>query len=543
MSMSPENQASSPAISQAPSSGDAPPVALKSNEGSVSVIIAAHNGQRYIGEALQSVIQQSHAPLEIIVVDDSSRDGTKHIVEQYPTARYVRVDYSNTPRTRQHGALLARGHWLAFLDQDDIWMPDKLSHQLRYLHENPALDAVIGMQYIFLQPGYEKPHWLKHNFLERPLPGYLPSALVVNREKLIASGGFEPTLHLSSDVAFFLSAAALGIKVGSITEVVVKRRIHDQNDSHDVNGIQAGILKAIKQSLVLRRTTNRTIPSSPTVTLIAHEGLSDKASANSKSGIKTQTVTQPKACAPKISVIVAVYNGENYLREAINSVLTQDYPNIELVVVNDGSSDGTARLLEDYVLKNYAGRTTIAHQSNQGLGPARNAGIGQATGEYFAFLDHDDWWATAKLKKQMQLMRSADNDPLVFSYVAQFLCPTLSEEKQQQIRVDTQPMPGPVAGTLLVSRQRFDEVGEFWKQNESGDFIDWYLRATDLNLPMVMCPEVHLYRRIHRSNMGRQPDKYDRRAYLKALKSSLDRRRNAQQPPDHTRPPPLNDTP
>jgi glycosyltransferase involved in cell wall biosynthesis len=88
---------------------------------------------------------------------------------------------------------------------------------------------------------------------------------------------------------------------------------------------------------------------------------------------------------PKVSIIIPVYNGEDFLSQAINSVLAQTYQNIEVIVVDDGSTDGTRQIIESY------GKKIIAiHKSNGGVASALNVGIQHATGEYIAWLSHDD---------------------------------------------------------------------------------------------------------------------------------------------------------
>lgn len=223
---------------------------------------------------------------------------------------------------------------------------------------------------------------------------------------------------------------------------------------------------------------------------------------------------------PKISVILSVYNGQNYVREAIDTVLAQDYPNVELVVVNDGSTDHTAQIIEAY-----ADRLLLITQVNKGLGAGRNAGVQASNGDYLSFIDHDDCWESCKLTRQMELIASSSEDPLVFTNVRQFICPTLTEEERLRLRVPGESMPGFIAGTLLLSRSRFNEVGRFFEINQVGEFVDWYLRAQEKRLPIQMMDDVLLYRRIHKTNMGRQAEAYDRQAYLRILKASLVRRR------------------
>lgn len=221
-----------------------------------------------------------------------------------------------------------------------------------------------------------------------------------------------------------------------------------------------------------------------------------------------------------ISVIIPVFNGAQYVAEAIESVLAQDYPAVEIIAVNDGSTDDSAR-----VLQGFGERIRIVSQTNRGLGASRNAGIAVARGELLAFLDHDDWWEPTKLSQQMAYWQEAKTDPLVFGLVQQFACPTLPAAERAQLLINERLMPGYFAGTLLLSRRRFEEVGPFIEVKQVGEFIEWYSRAMERGIPVVLLNQLATHRRIHQHNMGRQPDLYARTDYLKILKAHLVRQR------------------
>jgi len=106
---------------------------------------------------------------------------------------------------------------------------------------------------------------------------------------------------------------------------------------------------------------------------------------------------------PLVSAILPIRNGQEHMRQAIDSVLAQTYPRVETVIVNDGSTDDTRRIIESY-----GDRVVAVHQENTGVAGARNAGISRSRGQFVAFLDCDDWWRPEKIEKQVAAM--LDND-------------------------------------------------------------------------------------------------------------------------------------
>lgn len=109
-----------------------------------------------------------------------------------------------------------------------------------------------------------------------------------------------------------------------------------------------------------------------------------------------ETRSDDKFEPAKVSVVMPVYNGLRYVEETLNSVRTQSHPNLEIIVVDDGSTDGTIEYLQEQP------DVVAMSQANQGPGAARNAGAARATGEWLAFIDADDLWEPEKLRKQLE---------------------------------------------------------------------------------------------------------------------------------------------
>jgi glycosyltransferase involved in cell wall biosynthesis len=220
----------------------------------VSIIIPAYNGELYLREAIESILAQDYKHYEILVLDNGSKDRTAEIAQSFPQVQYTYSEKADTALARNRGVTLARGEYLALLDQDDTWTPDKLTKQVQFLESQQHYGAVIGLQRMYLQAGYSKPHWLKQAFLEKPQFAYLPSALMIRRSAFSITDNFNTAFPFTSDVLWFMKAHHQGIPIGILDEVIVHRRIHEDNASNKHLELQKELLAAIKYSLAERRT-------------------------------------------------------------------------------------------------------------------------------------------------------------------------------------------------------------------------------------------------------------------------------------------------
>lgn len=219
---------------------------------------------------------------------------------------------------------------------------------------------------------------------------------------------------------------------------------------------------------------------------------------------------------PLVTVVIPVHNCEGYLEEAIESVLGQTYRPVELIIVDDGSTDGSGAVARRFRTLRYC------RQPHAGQSAARNRGVALAQGSYLAFLDADDVWVVDKLARQMAAFDADPNLSMVFGFVQQFR--RSSEGAGLEDDPLGLPLAGPIAGTMLVRRGSFLRVGPFASGWRVGEFLDWYARALEAGLTSIMLPEVVLKRRVHGQNLGvRHRD--SRHDYLHILKASLDRRR------------------
>ena len=227
----------------------------------------------------------------------------------------------------------------------------------------------------------------------------------------------------------------------------------------------------------------------------------------------------------RISTFIAAYNAERYVAQALDSVLAQTLPSNEIIVVDDGSTDGTAD-----VLRSFAGRVRLIPQQNRGPARALNVAIAASTGDTYAFLDCDDLWEPDKLRMQGAALSSDHDLEAVFGYVRQFASPDLDSKAVREYVVPEGPQPGISKNALLIRREAFERVGRFNEELTASDFVDWYARANILGLRWRMLPEVVALRRHHPGNAGRLLRSRAHDETLLGLKRSVDLRRQRQAP-------------
>jgi glycosyltransferase involved in cell wall biosynthesis len=222
--------------------------------------------------------------------------------------------------------------------------------------------------------------------------------------------------------------------------------------------------------------------------------------------------------APLVSVVITVYNGAAYLGEAIESALGQTHPNVEVVVVDDGSDDGSDAVAQRYPI------TFERLLERRGIGAARNVASALATGEFVTFLDADDRFPPNKLARQLEVFAAQPETDVVYGQMAEFVSPDLTPEQAATIRAPVPRSRSHVAAVMLMRRAAFDRVGPWSEDLKVGVGVDWYMRSAELGLRAVMLDEIFLERRLHLSNNGLR-EAANRAQYLSIVKRALDRRR------------------
>jgi len=222
-------------------------------------------------------------------------------------------------------------------------------------------------------------------------------------------------------------------------------------------------------------------------------------------------------CSSVTTVVIPVYNGAQYLAEAVDSVRRQTFASCEIVIVDDGSNDATAEIAAGLPGVRYV------HQPHAGPAAALNHGMRLATGKFIAFLSADDVWCPDKLAVQHRALGQDPEGKLVFGHMQHFVSPEIDPGLAAKLHCPPEPMPAFSAGSLLATLDTFHSVGPLNETFKVGEFLDWYGRARDSGREIILVDEVVSMRRVHGSNHSTVMLRTD--SYAPVLKALLERRR------------------
>lgn len=215
----------------------------------ISVIIPVYNGAEFIGEALASVRGQAYTPLEIIVVDDGSTDNTAQVVQALGVdIRYVYQQNQGPAAARNHGLALAHGELIAFLDADDLWPADKLTHQVADLSATEALQVVWGFTQIL-------PHPQTADSTPVPTPRLTPclGSLLCRKAVFQMVGGFDATLRFGEDLDWFKRLQESAIPVKRSSELALIYRTRPGSMTYGRSSPELGLFQLVRRSLERQR--------------------------------------------------------------------------------------------------------------------------------------------------------------------------------------------------------------------------------------------------------------------------------------------------
>jgi len=432
----------------------------------VSIIIPTYNRQQFILRAVNSVLKQTFTDYEIIVVDDGSHDSTRQLLEPYMgKLRYFYQENAGISSARNRGIKEAKGEYLAFLDSDDTWVPEKLDLQVAILEK----DKKIGLVFCKMNRideygklcGTKPDKFTGKNFKDLITNwGDIPTSTVLLRRECIEKVGyFDETLETMEDFELWLRVAEKFAIEAISDRNLADYYLHSEQITKNPIHVYEGYIKLQRKLLSYYENKptqiikKRIAESEYVLSRIYfnkkcyHKALSLVYSSichfpvigllfiNNKDTFlnrifkffkqyfyilicflctnfnkykkSDRSVPIQEGHHPAVSIIVPVYNRVQYLEQAINSILRQTFTDYEVIIVDDGSTE----YIKDVLIKctnKSPSRIFVIRQNNKGPAGARNAGIRKATGKYIAFLDADDEWESEFLSKSINKLESGD---------------------------------------------------------------------------------------------------------------------------------------
>jgi glycosyltransferase involved in cell wall biosynthesis len=228
----------------------------------ISVITPFFNAERYVKEAIESVLNQTHRPLELLLVDDGSTDGSFEIAvalaRENPELQLLRLSRNQGVAAARNAALaVSRGEFITFHDADDIMVAYRLSFQLDYLTRHPEVDMVMGTMEIFFESGVEPPPSLQKPHADEDNPRHCLISIMVRRAVFDKVGLFDPSYRVGSDTEWILRAQTTGAVLARLNRVLTHRRIHGTNLIYQYgerrNELKRAVIGLVRHRIAKRR--------------------------------------------------------------------------------------------------------------------------------------------------------------------------------------------------------------------------------------------------------------------------------------------------
>lgn len=223
----------------------------------ISVVIPVHNGERYLAESIHSVLDQGHAALELLVIDNGSTDATAEVARTFSSVQYFHLAGKGVSKALNYGLGQCRGTFLAFLDADDVWPPNRLAMQLDAFARNPAVEMVFGYVEQFISPELEEPAKSKLTIREKRLPGRYRGSMLIRQESFWKVGPFEPSIDYAEFIDWYMRAEEQKIQELMLPDVVTLRRIHGGNLGYTDRHKRVEYARALKRGLDRRRRLSK----------------------------------------------------------------------------------------------------------------------------------------------------------------------------------------------------------------------------------------------------------------------------------------------
>ncbi|GJL83670.1 MAG: hypothetical protein DHS20C01_33040 [marine bacterium B5-7] len=222
----------------------------------VTVIIPTRNAARFLNQAIDSVLAQTYPVDEIIVVDGNSGDRSRDIALSYSQVTLVEQPVTGLGDAWNAGIDAAHSEWIAFLDSDDLWLPEKIENQIQALKQNPDAGLIDGKVRFFLESGQKLPKSFRPEQLNVESVGFMPTTWLVKRSVFDLIGTFDSSLEVAVDIDWYQRLRDAGTPIIAIDKLVAHKRVHQENLSLSTRSqavYNHELIGLIKQSLNRRQ--------------------------------------------------------------------------------------------------------------------------------------------------------------------------------------------------------------------------------------------------------------------------------------------------
>ena len=394
----------------------------------VSIVIPVFNGSNYMREAIDSAIAQTYQNIEIIVVNDGSNDNgkTREIALSYgDKIRYFEKENGGVSTALNLGIKEMKGEYFSWLSHDDVYYPNKVERQVRELEglddkltliysDYDIVDKNLILKYVValgLHHELRKLNFGLYATLNACLNG---CTMMINKNVFLKLGFFDDNLKNTQDYDLWFKIFKNNLPIRYIQESLVKTRSHEDQGSvkcldvknecdklwinmvsslssqeiSQINGNEYNFLEKIYNNIKTNNNQNN-----------ACEYILNKMNVIRKNNLELLQ-------NPLISIIISCYNQSGSIENAIDSALNNGYDNIEIIVINDGSTDNSTDVLKKYSINP---KIKIFSQENSGVSEVRNFGISISNGDFIQILDGDDLLLNGKLQNQINQFQEMPN--------------------------------------------------------------------------------------------------------------------------------------
>lgn len=384
----------------------------------VTILIPVFNGEDYLSQAIESALAQSYSPLEILVIDDGSTDGTENIVKKFgDKLRYIKKPNGGVASALNLGIKEAKGELVSWLSHDDVYLPEKIQTQINFMQEQKEDVELIYCDVEYIDDNsktlsitnYQKDHNLKHlNHGVYPvLKGFVNGCALLIKKKLFDRVGyFNESLKTSNDYDMWFRIFR-STNVRYLPKVLIKYRLHAKQGTKtspvylkESNELWTGFIKELTSKEILEFESSTFAFYAKYAEQMRLSGYVDAYEYAWDLARK-----EYQGHNPKVTVIMPSFNTAAYLKEALESVSHQTFADFELIVVDDASTDDSVSIVRELQTKDFR-VSLVLNQTRQGVSHCMNLGLEKARGEYITRMDSDDIIIPEKLEKQVKFLEN-----------------------------------------------------------------------------------------------------------------------------------------